>query len=100
MVNLLKPIHLATKGKASRTHSYEQVLVSTTTKDTPSKRAPAKGDPIRRVIENKVVPIPTSWANYLVLFENKADLAEHSIASALQQKVIVTAKVFDVNTEG
>ena len=55
--------------------------------------------PIRRVIENQNVPLPTSWPNFLALPENKADLArflsEHLITNAPHDKVIVVAGGFN-----
>ncbi|CAB4017904.1 Hypothetical predicted protein, partial [Paramuricea clavata] len=54
--------------------------------------------PVRRVIENKNVPLPNSWSNVLALPENKENLAkflsEHLIANAPQEKVIVVAGGF------
>ncbi|CAB4044517.1 Hypothetical predicted protein, partial [Paramuricea clavata] len=59
--------------------------------------------PVRRVIENKNVPLPNSWSNFLALPENKANLAkflsEHLIANAPQEKVIVVAGGFSDGKE-
>ena len=55
--------------------------------------------PIRRVIENRDVPLPKSWSNFIALPENKADLArslsEALIANAPPQKEIVVAGGFE-----
>ena len=59
--------------------------------------------PVRRVIENKNVPLPNSWSNFLALPENKENLAkflsEHLIANAPQEKVIVVAGGFSDRKE-
>jgi hypothetical protein len=54
--------------------------------------------PIRRVIENRSVPLPSSWPNFLALPE-RADLvrflSEHLITNAPPDKVIVVAGGFN-----
>ena len=59
--------------------------------------------PIRRVIENRDVPLPKSWSNFIALHENKADLArslsEALIANAPPQKEIVVAGGFEDELE-
>ena len=55
--------------------------------------------PIRRVIENRNVPLPCSWSNFLALPENKTDLAkflsEYLIANAQSNKVFVATGGFN-----
>ena len=50
------------------------------------------------MIENKNVPVPNNWSNFLALSENKADLArflsEHLIENPPQDKVIAVAGGF------
>ena len=59
--------------------------------------------PIRRVIENRDVPLSKSWSNFIALPENKADLArslsEELIANATPQKEIVVAGGFEDELE-
>lgn len=63
------------------------------------KRRTKSARPIRRVIEDRSVPLPHSWSNFLALPENKSDLArflsEHIIVNAPQGKVVVAAGGFE-----
>lgn len=55
--------------------------------------------PIRRSIENRNVPLPKNWANFLAVWENKSDLAAflsfQLIAHNFSQFDIVTAGGFE-----
>ena len=74
---------------------YEQNSIEVGTKERRTKTT----RPIRRVIENRNVPLPCSWSNFLTLPESKADLArflsEHLIANAPSNKVFVAAAGFN-----
>ena len=67
-------------------------------KETTRKRRSKTSKPIRRVIENRDVPLPKNWSNFMALPENKADLArflsEQLITRAPESKEIVTAGGF------
>ena len=53
---------------------------------------------IRRVIENREVPLPSNWNNFMALSENKEDLArflsEELMANAPLQKTLIVAGGF------
>ena len=59
--------------------------------------------PVRRVIENRVVPLPSNFGNFLSLPENKKDLAALLAKELIQQapydKIIVTAGGYPIEDE-
>ena len=67
-------------------------------KEITRKRRSKTSKPIRRVIENRDVPLPKNWSNFMALSENKADLArflsEQLITRAPESKEIVTVGGF------
>ena len=54
--------------------------------------------PIRRVIEDRTLPLPRSWSNFLAFDENKADLArflsEKLLAGVPVSKIIIVSGGF------
>lgn len=71
----------------------ESIKSGTRTKRTKTSR------PIRRLVEGRSVPLPNSWANFIALPENKADLArflaEELLAGAPNDKLVVVAGCFE-----
>jgi hypothetical protein len=69
---------------------YKKNSIKAGTRERRTKTIP----PIRHVIENRSVPLPSSWPNFLALPE-RADLvrflSEHLITNAPPDKVIVVA---------
>lgn len=73
---------------------YYQLSIKSATRTRRSKGTRA----IRRAIEHHNVPLPSNWANFLALSENKADLADflshQLIEQAPSSKIIVVAGGF------
>ena len=69
-----------------------------TIKGTTRTRRTKTAQPIRRLVEDRDVPLPKSWMNFLSLAENKADLAnflsEELIIQAPDGKEIVVGGGF------
>ena len=74
---------------------YKDISIKSGTRKQRSKGT----RPVRRVIENRNVPLPNDWRNFLALPENKADLAkllsEDLTESADDSKIVVTAGGFE-----
>lgn len=68
---------------------------STSIKDQTRQKRSKETRPIRRVIEDRSVPLPANWSNFLALPENKSDLANflsHELArSAPHNKTVIVA---------
>ncbi|MES9881148.1 MAG: hypothetical protein ABW185_09730, partial [Sedimenticola sp.] len=73
---------------------YREMSIKSSTRARRTKSA----QPIRRVVENREVPLPKSWDNFMALPANKADLArflsEELLANPPVDKVIVVAGGF------
>lgn len=67
-------------------------------KDTTRQKRTRQTRPVRRNIENRYVPLPNKWTNYLALGENKAKLANFLSTQLLLQvpenKMVVVAGGF------
>ena len=74
---------------------YRELSIKSHTRHKRSKTC----HPIRRVIENRNVPLPNNWSNFLALQENKIDLCwflwEQILLQAPEDKIIVVAGGFE-----
>ena len=82
-------------------HSYQRIDIffdryrRESIKSATREKRTSKIHPIRRVIEDRHVPLPHNWANFIALPENKADLANflsnELIHRAPNEKLVVVA---------